>query len=45
MELFYNVLELAVTGLFTAIFLTIFSMMGLFPLVIFGGINLHDEED
>jgi len=44
MELFYDVLSLAVSGLFTAIFLTIFSRLGLFPLIIFGGINLSDEE-
>jgi hypothetical protein len=42
MELFYNVLEMAGTGLCTAIFLTIFSRIGLFPLVIFG--MLTDEE-
>ena len=44
MELFYNVLELAVPGLFTAIFLTIFSRLGLFQLIIFGGYNISDEE-
>lgn len=44
MELFYDVLGLAVTGLFTAIFLTIFSRVGLFPLVIFGSFDLDDEE-
>lgn len=44
MELFYDVLGLAVTGLFTAIFLTIFSRVGLFPLIILGSYTINDEE-